>query len=127
MSYVTKNLDTDTWDVAPTTIHASYIAVCTGLHVKPAVPHIAGIEYVLNKPPRLAEDGTKIHPEVYHSSQYKSRSQLKGRRVMILGTGETGFDIAYASAKGGAEEAVLCSQRGYVFLHNESNRVSTNL
>lgn len=32
---------------------------------------------------------------------------------MILGTGETGMDLAYEAAKAGAEEAVLCSRAGY--------------
>ncbi|THH04451.1 hypothetical protein EW146_g10171, partial [Bondarzewia mesenterica] len=45
-------------------------------------------------------------------ARYKSRSQLEGRRVMILGTGETGMDIAYEAAKAGAKEVVLCSRSG---------------
>ena len=93
------------------TVRATYVAVCTGLHVIPSVPDIPGISHVLERPAREV-NGKIIMPAVYHSSDYKSRSQLKGRRVMILGTGETGMDIAYEAAKAGAQEAVLCSRGG---------------
>ena len=112
VSYIKKNLATGEWDGAPTVLHASHIALCTGLNVIPSVPSIPGIENVLNRPPRKEADGTTITPSVYHSSKYKKRAELGGRRVMILGTGETGADLAYEAAKGGAEEAVLCTSRG---------------
>ena len=92
-------------------IHATYVAVCTGLHVIPAIPDIPGIEHVLKQPPRKEGD-TVIEPAAYHSAAYKTRSQLAGRRVMILGTGETGMDLAYEAAKAGAKEVVLCSRAG---------------
>jgi dimethylaniline monooxygenase (N-oxide forming) len=94
----------------PTIIHASHIAVCTGLHVVPAIPEIPGIEHVLNPPTPLAPGTPK--PAAYHSAEYKLRSQLTGRKVLILGTGETGMDLAYEAAKGGAKEVVLCSRAG---------------
>jgi len=55
-------------------------------------------------------------PAIFHSAEYKSRSQLSGRRVLILGTGETGMDLAYEAVKAHAKEVVLCSRSGYVFL-----------
>ncbi|KAH8102934.1 FAD/NAD(P)-binding domain-containing protein [Cristinia sonorae] len=97
------------WEDSHTTIHTPYIAVCTGLHVVPAIPKIPGIEYVLE-----ANANAEIKPAVYHSAEYKSRSQLAGRRVMILGTGETGMDIAYEAAKAGAKEVTLCSRAGFL-------------
>ena len=112
VSYVKKNLDTGEWDSEPTVLHASHIALCTGLHVIPNIPTIPGIENVLNRPPRKKADGTVITPAVYHSSKYKKSSELAGRRVMILGTGETGLDLAYAAAKAGAKEVVLCTRAG---------------
>lgn len=33
--------------------------------------------------------------------------------MIVLGTGETGMDIAYEAVKAGAEEVVLCSRGGY--------------
>lgn len=51
-------------------------------------------------------------PSILHSSDYKTRDQLKGRKILILGTGETGMDLAYESVKAGAKEVVLCSRAG---------------
>lgn len=53
----------------------SHIAICTGLHVEPNIPHIPGIE--------------NIRGEVFHSSLYKERAQVSGRNVLLLGCGET--------------------------------------
>lgn len=90
---------------AGTTKYAcKYLTICTGLHVVPQVPALPGVEHVSGNP----------HKEVLHSSQYKERKQLKGKRVLILGTGETGMDLAYESVKAGAEEVVLCSRGGFL-------------
>ena len=91
----------------PTVIHADYVAICTGLHVVPSIPEIDGIEHIMKN-----NAGGEIEPAIYHSASYKSRSQLTGRRIMILGTGETGMDIAYEAAKAGAKEVTLCSRGG---------------
>lgn len=91
-------------------LYADYIAVCSGLHVTPSSPDIPGIEYVLNPKPALDSTEREIPRQVYHSSEYKSRSQLAGRRVMVLGTGETGHDLAYEAAKAGATEVALCTR-----------------
>ncbi|BGP37774.1 hypothetical protein JCM10449v2_001696 [Rhodotorula kratochvilovae] len=87
-----------------TTYRCKYLTICTGLHVVAQVPHLPGVEHVANNP----------HKTVLHSSQYKERAQLKGKRVLVLGTGETGMDLAYESVKAGAEEVVLCSRGGFL-------------
>ncbi|KAI0078958.1 FAD/NAD(P)-binding domain-containing protein [Panus rudis PR-1116 ss-1] len=116
ISYVRGRGDSsNTWEEEPIVIHATYVAVCTGLHVIPSIPGIPGIEYVS----RMREDADQDQastptPAVIHSVQYKSRSQLTGRRVLILGTGETGMDLAYEAAKAGAKEVVLCSRAGFL-------------
>lgn len=92
---------------APRTIRAAYVALCTGLHVIPSIPTIPGTEHVL-KPQKNSEHP----PAIFHSHEYKHRAQLADRRVMILGTGETGMDLAYEAAKAGAKEVVLCSRSG---------------
>ena len=113
MSYVTKATDSSDWNSKSKTFHADYVAVCTGLHVIPSVPMVEGIEHVLR--PRDTDDPVLVR-KAFHSVDYKTRSQLAGRRVMILGTGETGMDLAYESAKAGAKEVVLCSRGGCVVL-----------
>lgn len=92
-------------------ITADYVAICAGLHVTPSVPVIPGIEHVVNA--QKTENGG-LEPIILHSSEYKSRSILTGRRVMVLGTGETGMDLAYDAAKAGAKQVVLCSRSGCV-------------
>ncbi|KAL1715056.1 hypothetical protein EV715DRAFT_208317 [Schizophyllum commune] len=109
VSYMGQDAD-GKWDPSSLkTINASYVAVCSGLHVLPEIPKIPGIEHVLEP-----KQGRTVQPAVYHSHEYKSRDQLAGRRVMILGTGETGMDLAYEAAKAGAEEVVLCSRGGFL-------------
>ena len=109
MSYVRRESGSrEKWETTPRIVHAAYVALCTGLHVLPSVPTIKGIEHVLVP----QESDEKLQRTAFHSINYKSRSQLAGRRVMILGTGETGLDIAYEAAKAGAKEVVLCSRAG---------------
>ncbi|KAJ7702268.1 FAD/NAD(P)-binding domain-containing protein [Mycena rosella] len=111
VSYVTR-APAGEWDSTPRTINATHVALCTGLHVIPAIPDVPGIEHVLNRG-NHREPGA-VPPAAYHSTEYKSRAQLAGRRVMILGTGETGMDLAYEAAKAGATEVVLCSRSGFL-------------
>ncbi|KAJ7837039.1 FAD/NAD(P)-binding domain-containing protein [Mycena olivaceomarginata] len=99
VSYV-KKTPSGEWESTLHTINAAYVALCTGLHVIPSIPVVPGLEHVLN--PQNHASGTT--PSTYHSVEYKSRTQLAGRRVMILGTGETGMDLAYEAAKAGAKE-----------------------
>lgn len=62
-------------DKKETTFDCSHIAVCTGLHVEPNIPDIPGIE--------------NVQGDVFHSSLYKGREQVAGKKVLILGCGET--------------------------------------
>ncbi|KAI0059100.1 FAD/NAD-P-binding domain-containing protein [Artomyces pyxidatus] len=111
VSYVRRSTETPGgWNTTPEILSVSYIAICTGLHVVPAIPQIPGIEHVLE----VRDKATGPTPAVFHSVSYKSRSQLAGRRVMILGTGETGMDLAYEASKAGAKEVVLCSRAGFL-------------
>ncbi|EPQ58604.1 dimethylaniline monooxygenase [Gloeophyllum trabeum ATCC 11539] len=106
VSYVRKRKDNPAeWDSEAITIHTPYLAICTGLHVVPHVPDIPGVENILKNNPEA---------KLFHSSEYKSRNQLRGKKILILGTGETGMDIAYESAKAGAKEVVLCSRAGFL-------------
>lgn len=95
------------------TLRADYVAVCSGLHVVPSWPSIPGIDHVLHPKPAAA-DADVLPRQVYHSSEYKDRSQLAGRRVMVLGTGETGHDLAYEAVHAGATEVTLCTRGGFL-------------
>lgn len=52
--------------------------------------------------------------QTMHSSAYKEPSIYTGKSVMILGTGETGLDMAYEAVKAGAKEIVLCTRDGFL-------------
>ncbi|KAH7107363.1 FAD/NAD(P)-binding domain-containing protein [Auriculariales sp. MPI-PUGE-AT-0066] len=96
------------WDAVSEQLHVAYVVMCTGLHVVPSYPAIPGIEHV------GASSITSDKTRTFHSVDYKRRDQLAGRRVMVLGTGETGMDLAYESVKAGAKEVVLCSRAGFL-------------
>ncbi|KAJ7739657.1 FAD/NAD(P)-binding domain-containing protein [Mycena maculata] len=117
VSYVTKALSGE-WDSTPQTIHATYIALCTGLHVIPSVPSIPGIEHVLNHKNHAPGSAP---PAAYHSAEYKARAELAGRHILILGTGETGMDLAYEAAKAGAKKVVLCTRGGFLSIPKALN------
>ncbi|KAG7088525.1 hypothetical protein E1B28_012508 [Marasmius oreades] len=108
VKYVRRDSRGSAWGNETYSIHAAYVAISTGLHVIPSIPAIPGIS-------SHEEDKKECSiTEAFHSAEYKSRSQLTGKRVMILGTGETGMDIAYEAVKAGAKEVVLCSRAGFL-------------
>lgn len=76
------------------------VAVCTGVHNIPRVPKFPGQD--------------TFQGEILHSSQYKDPEQLRGKRVLVIGTGETGFDIGYAAATNGAESVTMSTRHGFV-------------
>ncbi|KAJ6120192.1 Monooxygenase [Penicillium sp. IBT 18751x] len=90
------------------TYDCSHIAVCTGLHVEPNIPDIPGIEHVQG--------------DVFHSSRYKGRDQVAGKKVLILGCGETAMDIAYESIKADAESVTMCFRTGFLSFPKQLSR-----
>ena len=53
--------------------------------------------------------------EVRHSVTYRSPGELKGRRVLVVGAGNSGCDIACDAATA-ADHAVISVRRGYWFI-----------
>ncbi|KAL7624906.1 hypothetical protein AAE478_004120 [Parahypoxylon ruwenzoriense] len=77
------------------------VAVCSGLHVEPNTPEIKGIERV---------------PQVFHSSQLKRRDQFgTGKTVLVLGSGETGADVAFLAVTSPTKQVVMCHRDGFHF------------
>ncbi|KAJ5736875.1 Monooxygenase [Penicillium malachiteum] len=101
--YVDRNGEDETKE---SIFECSHIAVCTGLHVEPNIPDIPGIE--------------NIKGDVFHSSLYKGRDQVAGKRVLVLGCGETAMDIAYESIKANAESVTMCFRTGFLFSPSSS-------
>jgi dimethylaniline monooxygenase (N-oxide forming) len=78
-------------------------AMCTGLHTSPWIPTIDGLEHL------KASGATVIH-----SSQYKYRKQLHGKRVLVVGSGETAMDLVYEAVQSDCPEVVLCHRNGWL-------------
>ena len=57
------------------------VCVCSGLHNIPRSPHVPGLG--------------KFRGLVMHSANYRERKIFEGKRVLIVGCGETGLDLAY--------------------------------
>lgn len=87
------------------------VAVCSGLHVTPAVPQVKGIEHI---------------PLVLHSSDFKEKKQFgQDTNVVVLGTGETGMDLAYLAVTSPTKSVTLCHRDGF-FCAPKVMRVSSS-
>ncbi|KAM7185608.1 hypothetical protein V8F20_011742 [Naviculisporaceae sp. PSN 640] len=76
------------------------IAVCSGLHVKPNIPFLAGIDNV---------------PQYLHSSEFKSKSQFGvGKTVLILGSGETGMDLGFMAVTSPTKRVLMSHRDGFL-------------
>ncbi len=76
------------------------VVICTGLHREPAYPD-------------PAYPGT-FSGEVLHARDYKSHEQLRGKRVLVVGGGNSGCDFA-ADAVHSAKEVYHSTRRGYYY------------
>lgn len=85
-------------------ILAKRVIITTGLHVTPNIPSIPG----------LTSSPTSNSPQWIHSSSYKSRSQVKGKKVLVLGCGETGMDVAYESVLANAAKVWMGVRSGFL-------------
>ncbi|KAH9907717.1 FAD/NAD(P)-binding domain-containing protein [Xylariomycetidae sp. FL2044] len=76
------------------------VAVCSGLHVTPNLPALPGVERV---------------PVVKHSADFKSADEFgTGKTVVILGSGETGIDVAHMAVTSPTQRVVLCHRDGFL-------------
>ena len=91
-------------------ILATRVIITTGLHVTPNIPSIPG----LTAPLAEGAIAAKIPPHWLHSSDYKSPSQLQGKKVMILGAGETGMDVAYDAVLAPAGQVWMAVRTGFL-------------
>ncbi|WWD19371.1 hypothetical protein CI109_103831 [Kwoniella shandongensis] len=89
----------------PITILARRVIITTGLHVTPNIPLIPGLN-TKPSPPNA--------PEWIHSSDYKSRDQVRDKEVLVLGCGETGMDVAYESIMAPSKKVRLGVRTGFL-------------
>ena len=74
------------------------VAVCSGLHTHPKTPALPG----------------RFCGDVFHSQAYASPGRFAGRRVVVVGAGETAFDVAHGAASAGARAVTMSTRRGFV-------------
>lgn len=73
------------------------VAVCSGLNQYPNIPDFPG-------------QGS-FTGQILHAAQYRRRGQVAGKKVLVIGAGESGADII-ADVAGCAAETVLSLRRG---------------
>ncbi|RBR11062.1 uncharacterized protein FIESC28_09207 [Fusarium coffeatum] len=77
------------------------VAVCSGLHREPNLPVMPGLHHI---------------PEVIHSSEFKTKSQFGvNKTVMVIGSGETGADVAYLAVNSPTKQVLMCHKDGFHF------------
>jgi thioredoxin reductase len=75
------------------TMHPRHIVLATGVSGIPSVPDIAGLKDFQGK--------------VMHSSQYDDGENWKGKRAIVIGTGNSGHDIAQDLHSSGADVTLV--------------------
>lgn len=85
----------DRWCIRTSTgdVEARQVVVATGYQNVPYIPHFGG------------EAG--FTEELLHSSEYRNAQPYRGRRVLVVGCGSSGMEIAHDLAAGGAEKVWL--------------------
>ncbi len=98
---VEKNPD-GTWTVTRadgrSTTHAR-VVVCTGSQWHPNIPELPG----------------NFTGEIRHTKDYRDLTELRNKRVLVVGGGNSGADIACDAARA-ADHAVISMRRGYWFI-----------
>ncbi|MFV0433144.1 MAG: flavin-containing monooxygenase [Leucobacter sp.] len=86
------------------------VVIATGAQWVPVIPEIPGIETFTGR--------------VAHSAQYGSTDEFVGKRVLVVGAGNSGVDIA-ADAAFFADTARLSTRRGYRFFPKFTHGIPT--
>ena len=75
------------------TMHSRHIVMATGASGIPSLPHIASLQ--------------QFRGTVLHSSQFTDGEDWKGKKALIVGTGNSGHDIAQDLHSSGAAQVTL--------------------
>lgn len=90
---------TQTGDAEPQTLLYKGVVIANGTLAEPNLPRFEGT----------------FSGEIWHTAQYKSALQLTGKRVLIVGAGNSGCDIA-VDAVHHAKSIDISVRRGYYFV-----------
>jgi hypothetical protein len=104
------------WDVAlkhrdgaTRIMHPRHLIFATGVSSIPATPDLPGLDDFA---------GVKVH-----SGDFKSASDWKGRKALVLGTGTSGHDVAQELNAHGADVAIIQRSKTYVVSLKEAQSV----
>jgi flavin-binding monooxygenase-like protein len=75
------------------------LVCCNGVTWHPAMPEFKG----------------RFNGKIIHANEYRDTDQFRGKRVLIVGLGNSGADIACDAAQA-ADEAFISVRRGYHFI-----------
>ena len=81
------------------TLNFDAVCICSGLHEAPYVPPLAGMD--------------RFEGELLHSAEYKDKAVFAGKRVLVVGCGETGMDLGYRAVQV-AESCAMAIKRGFL-------------
>ena len=94
-------------------LRARYVVVATGYNHTPYVPDWPGRE--------------DFPGELFHASRYRNSESYRGRDVLVVGTGNTGAEIAVDLADGGAARVRLAIRTPPNVVLKENNGVPTQV
>jgi cation diffusion facilitator CzcD-associated flavoprotein CzcO len=77
-------------------LHAAHVVVATGLEREPAIPDCSGRDAFTGR--------------ILHSAEYRTATPFRGRRVLVVGPGCSGMEIAHDLATGGAAKVWLSAR-----------------
>ena len=88
------------------------ISICSGLHNIPYIPYIENLTTKGSDDISIVNN-TKFKGKLMHSINYKDKSIFKDKRVLIVGSGETGLDLVFRAVQM-TSKCVLCAKSGYL-------------
>jgi cation diffusion facilitator CzcD-associated flavoprotein CzcO len=77
-----------------------HLVFATGFNRLPVMPEVPGAD--------------EFEGYISHSAEYRGSTQFKGKKVLVVGTGSSGMDLAKDAVDGGAEVTML--QRGPTYI-----------
>lgn len=90
------------------TLHPSHLVIATGLNGLPLLPVIDGKD--------------DFRGEIFHSSEYQGGPVAHGKRVVVVGAGSSGHDVAQDAYENGAV-AVTMVQRSPTYVYSQNRGV----
>ena len=110
-----RDADADEWilDTTAGELRARYVVVATGYNHTPVMPDWAGRE--------------SFEGELIHGSEYRNAGPYRGRDVLVVGSGNTGAEIAVDLVEGGAGRVRIAVRTPPAVMLRESNGIPSQV